>query len=87
LNSEIIKPNEEALIKLLNTRGKYFSVSDTGGVKRLSRSFALSEDDVRKALRASDFVFVIKIPTRAYWIRKEALPEGPGPDRNEKAPA
>jgi hypothetical protein len=30
---------------------------------------------------------VIKIPTRAYWIRKEALPEGPGPDRNEKAPA
>jgi hypothetical protein len=76
LNSEIIRPNEEALIKFLNTRGKYFNVSDPGGIKRLSSRFALSEDDVRKALLALGFVFVVKIPTRAFWIRKEAMPEG-----------
>jgi hypothetical protein len=76
LSGEIIRPNEAALINFLNTRGKYFSVSDPGGIKRLSRRFALSEDDVRKALLALDFVFVVKIPTRAYWIRKEVVSDG-----------
>jgi hypothetical protein len=76
LSGEIIRPNEAALINFLNTRGKYFNVSDPGGIKLLSRRFALLEDDVRKALLALDFVLVVKIPTRAYWIRKEVVPEG-----------
>ncbi len=72
---EIISPEEEALIKFLNSRGKYFSVSDPNGLRRLSRRFSLSEKDVREALRASGFDLVLRIPIKAYWIRKEVLPE------------
>ncbi len=74
---EIIRPEKAALIKFLNSRGKYFSVSDPDGLRRLSKRFSLSEKDVRDALRASGFDLVLRIPIKAYWIRKEVLPETP----------
>lgn len=74
---EIIRPEEAAVINFLNSRGKYFSVADPDGLRRLSRRFALPEDDVRNALRASGFDLMLKIPVRAYWIRKEVLPMKP----------
>lgn len=83
MDSEIIKPGEAALIKFLNTRGKYFNVSDPDGIRRLSRRFGLPEDEVRKALSASGFALVLRIPVRAYWARKEILPERSGTDKNE----
>ncbi len=84
MDSEIIKPEEAALIKFLNSRGKYFSVSDPDGLRRISRRFALSEEEVRKALRALDFTLMMRIPVRAYWVRKEVLPERSGPEENER---
>lgn len=86
MDSEIIKPEEAALIKFLNSRGKYFSVSDPDGLKRLSGRFALSEEEVRKALRALDFTLVLRVPVRAYWVRKEVLPERSGIEENETDP-
>jgi hypothetical protein len=77
LGIEIIRPEEEALIKFLNSRGKYFSISDPDGLRRLSRRFSLSEKDVQEALHASGFDLVLRIPIKAYWIRKEVLPEIP----------
>ncbi len=75
LDSDIIKPEEAELIKFLNSRGKYFSVPDPDGLRRLSRRFGLPEKDVLAALRASGFDLVLKIPVKAYWMRKEVLPE------------
>jgi hypothetical protein len=75
LNSDIIRPEEAALIVFLNTRGKYFRVSDPDGLRRLSKRFGLPEKDILAALRASGFDLVLKIPIKAYWMRKEALPE------------
>jgi hypothetical protein len=49
-------------------------VSDPDGIKRLSRRFGLSEEDVREILSALGFVLVLKIPIRADWIREEVLP-------------
>ncbi len=83
MDGEIIKPEEAALIKFLNSRGKYFSVSDPDGLKRLARRFALSEEEVRKALQALDFALVLRVPVRAYWVRKEVLPERSGIEENE----
>jgi hypothetical protein len=77
LNSDIINPEEAALIRFLNSRGKYFSVSDPDGLRRISKRFGLSEKDVLAALRASGFDLVLKIPIKAYWMRKEVLPERP----------
>ena len=73
MDREIIEPNEAALIKFLYSRGKYFSVSDPDGLRRLSRSFALPEENVRNTLRAMGFILVLKIPVRAYWAREEIL--------------
>ena len=75
LISDIINPEEAALIRFLNSRGKYFSVSDPDGLRRISRHFGLPEKDVLAALRASGFDLVLKIPIKAYWMRKEVLPE------------
>ncbi len=77
LDIEIIRPEEAALIEFLNSRGKYFSVTDPNGLRRLSRRFSLPEDNVRSALHASGFDLVLRIPVRAYWMRKEVLPEKP----------
>lgn len=82
MDSEIIKPGEAALIKFLNTRGKYFRVSDPDGLGRLSRRFTITPEDVRKALISLGFVLVLKIPVRAYWVRKEVLPEKSGSVEN-----
>ncbi len=68
-------PGEAALIEFLTTRGKYFRVSDPDGIKRLSRRFGLSDEDVREVLSALGFVLVLRIPIRADWIREEVLPE------------
>ncbi len=86
MNNEIIGPNEAALIKFLNSRGKYFNVSDPDGIRRLSRRFAITEEDVRKALQALGFVLVMRIPVRAYWVRKEILPEVSDTEENETEP-
>jgi hypothetical protein len=75
LDSDIIRPEEAALIMFLNSRGKYFSVSDPDGLRRLSNRFGLPEKDVLAALRASGFGLVLKMPIKAYWMRKEVLPE------------
>ncbi len=77
LETEIIRPEEMSLIKFLNFRGKYFSVADPEGLRRLARRFAVPEDDVKNALRASGFDLVLRIPVRAYWMRREAIPEKP----------
>lgn len=68
---------EESLIKFLNTMGKYFTVSDPNGVRRLSRDFALPEEETRHILSALGFVLLMRLPVRAYWARKEVLPERP----------
>ncbi|VVB63289.1 Uncharacterised protein [uncultured archaeon] len=75
LGSDIIKPEETELIMFLNSKGKYFRVSDPDGLRRLSKRFGLPEKDIQAALRASGFDFVLKIPIKAYWMRKEVLPE------------
>ena len=75
MDSDIIKPEEAALIMFLNSRGKYFRVSDPDGLRRLSKRFGLPEKDIQAALRASGFDLVLKIPIKAYWMRKEVLPE------------
>jgi hypothetical protein len=67
-------PNIQALIKYLNSRGKYFRVSDPDGVGRLARRFSLSEKEVKEVLRVLHFVLVVRIPVRAYWSREEVLP-------------
>lgn len=67
-------PDIERLIEYLNTRGKYFRVSDPEGVGRLARRFSLSEKDVVEVLRVLHFVLVLKVPVRACWIREEVLP-------------
>ena len=67
-------PNIVALISYLNSRGKYFRVSDPDGVVRLARRFSLSEKDVKEVLTVLHFVLVIRIPVRAYWAREEVLP-------------
>ena len=36
---------------------------------------ALLREDIVAALRASGFDLVLKIPIKAYWMRKEVLPE------------
>lgn len=77
LGRELVRPEEAALIKFLNSRGKYFSVADPDGLQRLSRRFSLPEDDARRALRALGFDLVLRIPVRAYWMRKEVMPEKP----------
>jgi hypothetical protein len=59
----------------LNSRGKYFRVSDPDGLRRLSKRFGLPEKDIIAALRASGFDLVLKIPIKAYWMRKEVLPK------------
>ncbi len=73
MDSEIIGPNETALIKFLNSRGKYFSISDPDGLRRLSIQFGLPEEDVCRILRAKGFILSIRIPIRAHWARKEVL--------------
>ena len=73
MDSDIIKPEEAALIMFLNSRGKYFRVSDPDVLRRLSRCFGLPEKDVLEALGASGFELVLKIPIKAYWMRKEVL--------------
>jgi hypothetical protein len=83
LDIDIIKPEEAALIKFLNSRGKYFRVSDPDGLQRLSRRFGLPEKDVLVALRASGFDLVVKIPIKAYWMRKEFSARG---DEKNEAP-
>ena len=75
MDIDIIKPEEAAFIMFLNTRGKYFRVSDPDGLRRLSKRFGLPEKDIQAALRASGFDLVLKIPIKAYWMRKEVLPE------------
>ena len=80
LDSDIIKPEEAALIMFLNSRGKYFRVDDPDGLRRLSKRFGLLEMDIEAALRASGFDLVLKIPIKAYWMRKEVLPERPEDD-------
>lgn len=75
MGSDIIRPEEAALIIFLNSRGKYFRVSDPVGLRRLSKRFGLPEKDIQAALRASGFDLVLKIPIKAYWMRKEVLPE------------
>lgn len=72
---DIIRPEEAALITFLNSRGKYFRISDPDGLRRLSKRFGLPEKDIIAALRASGFDLVLKIPIKAYWMRKEVLPE------------
>ena len=74
MDIDIIKPEEAAFIMFLNTRGKYFRVSDPDGLRRLSKRFGLPEKDIQAALRASGFDLVLKIPIKAYWMRKEVLP-------------
>ena len=83
MDIDIIKPEEAAFIMFLNTRGKYFRVSDPDGLRRLSKRFGLPEKDIQAALRASGFDLVLKIPIKAYWMRKEVLPERT--EDNEKA--
>lgn len=75
MDNDIIRPEEAALIMFLNSRGKYFRVSDPDGLLRLSRRFCLPEKDIVTALRACGFDLVLKIPIKAYWMRKEVLPE------------
>ncbi len=75
MDSDIIRPKEAELIKFLNSRGKYFRVSDPDGLRRLSKRFGLPEKDILAALRASGFDLVLKIPIKAYWMRKEVLLE------------
>jgi hypothetical protein len=75
LDTDIIRPEEAALIVFLNSRGKYFRVSDPNGLRRLSKRFGLLEKDIVAALRASGFDLVLKIPIKAYWMRREFLPE------------
>ena len=75
MDIDIIKPEEAAFIMFLNTRGKYFRVSDPDGLRRLSKRFGLPHKDIQAALRASGFDLVLKIPIKAYWMRKEVLPE------------
>ncbi len=50
-------------------------MSDPDGVKRMSRRFGLSEENVREILSALGFILVLKIPVRADWVREEVLPE------------
>lgn len=69
--SDIIRPEEAALITFLNSRGKYFRISDPDGL--LSERFGLPEKDIVEALRASGFDLVLKIPIKAYWMRKEVF--------------
>jgi hypothetical protein len=76
MDIEIIRPEEKALIQFINSRGKYFRVADPEGLRRLSRRFSVPEDDVKNALRASGFDLVLRIPVRAYWMRREVMPEG-----------
>ena len=83
MDSDIIRPEEAAFIMFLNSRGKYFRVSDPDGLRRLSKRFGLPEKDIQAALRASGFDLVLKIPIKAYWMRKEVLPERA--EDNEKA--
>jgi hypothetical protein len=68
---------EESLIGFLNTMGKYFTVSDPNGVRRLSRDFALPEEETRHILSALGFVLLMRLPVKAYWVRKEILPDRP----------
>jgi hypothetical protein len=75
--TEIIRPEEIALIQFLNSRGKYFRVADPEGLQRLSRRFSVPEDDVKNALHASGFNLVLRIPVRAYWMRREVIPKKP----------
>ncbi len=75
LDNDIIRPEETVFIKFLNSRGKYFRVSDPEGLRRLSKRFGLPEKDILVALRASGFDLVLNIPIKAYWMRKEVLPE------------
>ena len=77
MDNDIIRAEEAALIMFLNSRGKYFRVSDPNGLRRLSKRFGLPEKDIQAALRASGFDLVLKIPIKAYWMRKEVLPERP----------
>lgn len=58
------------MITFLNSRGKYFRISDPDGLRRLSKRFGLPEKDIVEALRASGFDLVLKIPIKAYWMRK-----------------
>lgn len=75
MDSDIIRPEEASFIRFLNSRGKYFRVSDPDGLRLLSKRFGLPEKDIVAALRASGFDLVLKIPIKAYWMRKEVLPE------------
>jgi len=77
MDIEIIRPEEKALIQFLNSRGKYFRIADPEGLRRLSRRFAVPEEDVKNALRASGFDLMLRIPVRAYWMRREVMPEKP----------